>query len=92
MIGMGAGAFISAETGGDPVMGMIEGQVGANLIMQRIQQEQRHQHYREQALRYRAGLPADGFAGEEYGESKRDEKRRKRWERRAKRREGGSIF
>src|SRR5277367_1419717 len=59
-LGMVGGAIIGSATGGNPVMGMIEGQVGANMVMQRIQQEQRHQYYREQALRYRDGLPADG--------------------------------
>lgn len=59
-IGMMGGAIVSSAIGGNPVMGMIEGQVGANMVMQRIQQEQRHLYYREQALRYREGLPADG--------------------------------
>lgn len=59
-IGMAGGAFIGSATGGDPITGMLEGQVGANMVMQRIQQEQNHQYYREQALRYRDGLPANG--------------------------------
>jgi hypothetical protein len=57
---MVGGAFIGSASGGDPITGMLEGQVGANMVMQRIQQEQKHQYYREQALRYRDGLPADG--------------------------------
>jgi hypothetical protein len=104
-IGMLGGAIIGSEMGGNPVTGMIEGQVGANMVMQRIQQEQRHQYYREQALRYRAGLPADGVGpagglapppaagfGRDRSRSRsqgREERRRKRWERRAKRRDGG---
>ena len=59
-IGMVGGAMLGSATGGNPVTGMLEGQVGANMIMQRVQQEQRHLYYREQALRYRDGLPADG--------------------------------
>jgi hypothetical protein len=59
-IGMVGGAILGSATGGNPVMGMIEGQVGANMVMQRVQQEQKHLYYREQALRYRDGLPADG--------------------------------
>jgi len=85
MIGMAGGATIGSATG-DPVMGMIEGQVGANLLMQRIQQGQKHQYYREQAIRYRNGLPADGVGDRE---SPRDRRRKERWERRAKRRDGG---
>jgi len=72
--------------------------------MQRVQQEQRHLYYREQALRYREGLPADGVGaagglapapvsgGRDRSRSRsqrRDEKRKARWERRAKRRDGG---
>jgi hypothetical protein len=59
-IGMIGGAVLGSALGDNPVTGMIEGQVGANMIMQRVQQEQRHLYYREQALRYRDGLPADG--------------------------------
>jgi hypothetical protein len=59
-IGVMAGGAVGWATGGGPGVGMLEGQVGANMVMQRIQQEQRHQYYREQALRYRDGLPADG--------------------------------
>ena len=59
-MGMLGGALIGDMAGGSPVTGMIEGQVGANMVMQRVQQEQRHLYYREQALRYRDGLPADG--------------------------------
>jgi hypothetical protein len=104
-IGMVGGAIVSSATGGNPVTGMLEGQVGANIVMQRIQQEQKHQYYREQAIRYRDGLPADGVgsagglappsqlagAGRDRSRSRsqgRDERRRKRWERRAKRRDG----
>jgi hypothetical protein len=59
-IGMTGGAIVGSALGEGPVTGMIEGQVGANMIMQRVQQEQRHLYYREQALRYIDGLPADG--------------------------------
>jgi len=59
-IGVIGGAVVSSAIGGNPGMGMLEGQVGANMVMQRIQQEQKHLYYREQALRYRDGLPADG--------------------------------
>lgn len=103
-LGMLGGAMIGSATGGNPVTGMVEGQVVANMVMQRVQQEQRHQYYREQALLYRAGLPAAGVgelappsqpigAGRDRSRSRsqrRDERRRKRWERRARRRDGCS--
>jgi hypothetical protein len=59
------GAILSSASGRNPVMSMLEGQVGANMVMQRVQQEQKHLYYREQALRYRDGPPADdvGSAG-----------------------------
>jgi hypothetical protein len=102
-IGMMAGGALGWATGEGAGTGMWEGQVGANIVMQRIQQEQRHQYYREQALRYRDGLPADGVgtagglqppasAGRERSRSRsqrRDERRKARWDRRAKRRDGG---
>lgn len=107
-IGMAAGAIIGSATGENPVMGMLEGQVGANIVMQRVQQEQKHLYYREQAMRYRDGLPADGVgsagglappsqsagAGRDRSRSRsqrRDERRRKRWDRRAKRRDGSKA-
>ena len=102
-IGMMVGGAAGWATGEGVGTGIWEGQAGANMVMQRIQQEQRHQYYREQALRYRDGLPADGVgsagglgapasAGRDRsrGRSQRREERRKaRWERRAKRRDGG---
>ena len=36
-------------------MGMVEGQVGADIILQRIQQGQKRPYHRDQALNYRAG-------------------------------------
>jgi hypothetical protein len=59
-IGVVGGAIVSSAIGGNIGTGMLEGQVGANMVMQRIQQEQKHLYYREQAIRYRDGLPADG--------------------------------
>jgi hypothetical protein len=102
-IGMGVGALMGSVSGGNPVMGMIEGQVGANMIAQRIHQEQTHQYYRQQAINYRNGLPADGVGdaghlapavggGRNRSSSRspgRDERRKRRWERRANRRDGG---
>ena len=35
-IGMAAGAIIGSATGENPVTGMLEGQVGANIVMQRV--------------------------------------------------------
>jgi hypothetical protein len=107
-IGMAAGAIVGSATGENPVTGMLEGQVGANIVMQRVQQEQKHLYYREQAMRYRDGLPADGVgsagglappsqssgAGRDRSRSRsqrRDERRRKRWDRRAKRRDGSKA-
>lgn len=41
-------------------MGMVDGGVVGNMVMQRVQQEQKHQYFREQAINYRDGRPADG--------------------------------
>jgi hypothetical protein len=106
-IGMVGGAVLGSALGGSPVGGMIEGQVGATMIMQDVQHVQRQLYYREQALNYRAGLPADGVGaagglappqqqvgGRDRSRSRsqrRDERRRQRWERRAKRRDGGGA-
>jgi hypothetical protein len=102
-LGVMAGGAVGWATGEGVGTGMLVGQVGANMVMQRVQQEQKHLYYREQALRYRDGLPADGVgpAGglappEGTGRSRsrnrserRDARRKARWERRAKRRDGG---
>src|SRR5271154_2101942 len=60
-VGMVAGALVGEETGGNPVTGIVEGQVVGTMIAQHVNQIQRHQYWREQALNYRAGLPADGI-------------------------------
>ncbi|KAE9374038.1 hypothetical protein N431DRAFT_437586 [Stipitochalara longipes BDJ] len=102
-LGVMAGGAVGLATGEGVGTGMLVGQVGANMVMQRIQQEQKHQYYREQALRYRDGLPADGVGpagglappegtGRNRSRSRsqrREERRKARWERRAKRRDGG---
>jgi hypothetical protein len=102
-IGTIEGGALGWATGSGAGMGIVEGQVGANMIMQRVQQGQRQLYYREQALNYRDGLPADGVgpagglappasAGRDRSRSRsqrREERRKARWERRAKRRDGG---
>ena len=106
-IGMIGGAILGSGLGENAVGGMIEGQVGATMIMQDVQHIQRQLYYREQALNYRAGLPADGVGaaggltppqgvggGRDRSRSRsqrREERRRARWERRAKRRDGGGA-
>lgn len=107
-IGMAGGALVGSAMGENPVTGMLEGQVGANMVMQRVQQAQRHQYWREQALRYRDGLPAAGVGpagglaplpqqggeisdGRRSRSQRRDERRRARWERRARRRDGVPV-
>lgn len=99
-VGLGVGLAAGSGVG----MGMVEGQVGANMIMQTVQHAQKQLYYREQALNYRAGLPADGVGAagglapapsggrDRRSRSQRREERRKaRWERRAKRRDGGGA-
>jgi hypothetical protein len=104
-IGTMAGGALGWATGSGAGMGMVEGQVGANMIMQRVQQGQKQLYYREQALNYRDGLPADGVSpagglvppastGRDRSRSRsqrREERRKARWERRAKRRDGGGA-
>jgi hypothetical protein len=104
-LGVMAGGAVGWATGDGVGMGMVEGQVGANMIMQRVQQGQKQLYYRDQALNYRAGLPADGVGpsgglappastGRDRSRSRsqrREERRRARWERRAKRRDGGGA-
>jgi hypothetical protein len=106
-VGMVAGALAGEETGGNPVTGMIEGQVVGTMIAQRVNQIQRHQYWREQALNHRAGLPADGIGSgsgvlppmpdvrdanaPESRSERREERRRSRWERQAARRDGKKV-
>ncbi len=97
-IGMLGGAALGSATGGDPIMGMVEGQVVGNMIMQRVQQERKHQYFKGEAMNYREGLKDgkkegseeqdEAESGEKTRKEKRDDKRKERWERRAKRRDG----
>jgi hypothetical protein len=75
---------------------MVDGLVAGNIIGQRINQAQKHSYWRQQALNYQAGQPAQGVGdprvepvvsgGRNRGrEEAREERRRKRWDRRANR-------
>ena len=102
-LGVMAGGAVGWATGEGVGSGMLVGQVGANMVMHDVQQVQKQLYYREQALNYRAGLPADGVgpagglvAPEGTGRNRsrsrserREARRKARWERRAKRRDGG---
>lgn len=92
-VGMQAGMLAGiGDRGGNMVGDMIEGQVVGNLVGQQIGQAKKHAYYREQALNYQAGLPADGASvppgtDPNSREAKRAEKRAKRWERRGHRKD-----
>jgi len=86
---MGGGGSV----GGD----MIAGQVLGGMVGQRIAQAEKHAYWREQALEYReqlaAGapplsqLPQDGEKPSWWSRQGREQRRLKRWERRAARRD-----
>lgn len=82
-IGLLSGVVIGATVTKNPVMGMAEGQVVGDMIVQRVQQGKKHQFYKEQALNHREGLPVEKVTGSRKRSERmerRDEKRAKRWE------------
>lgn len=96
--GMAAGFVIGDATGNDPTMGMVEGMVAGNIISQRIQQQKNHEYWKGQEARYQAGdkdaaMPAPVQGGRDRSRNRegREERRKKRWDRRAARKGTGET-
>ena len=105
-VGAIAGGALGEASGDGLVGGMITGGVVGGMIGQRIAQAEKHEYWRGQSQDYRAALaagqpPLSGAVGTSpdgtpkkfswWSKEGREQRRLKRWERRAERRDGTNI-
>lgn len=102
-VGMLAGGALGRIDGAGIGGGMVEGEVVGGMIGQRVGQYQKHMYWRDRSMEYRAALAAgapplsaqaegeDGKKASWWSREGREQRRLKRWERRAERRDGVNL-